>query len=373
MLKELHASHQGIERTPRRTRAAIYWPGINGDIKSTVDACDKCQEYRPSLAQEPMNADAPPSRPWEDTSADFFTLDGKDYLVYADRYSGWIEIQHFPHPPTASSTTAAFQNWFGQHGIPVRIRTDGGKQFTARQFQDFASAWKFNHVVSSPHYPQSNGHAEAAVKSLKRLLSKHQSVTSPEFIKGLIEMRNTPAPHGTSPAKACTGRPLRSLLPGMSQPDNTGLQEKLKEAQAKSALKYNLAAKTLPKLKIGQRVRVQDHVTRRFTIKGTVKKTAGDREYVIKTNRGGELVRNRRFIIANKESPQDTLEEIRAAEANEETQRKLRFKQKPEVKLIPAIGEESKEPEEMAEEPPKEIPLPRRSNRRRKKPAKMLD
>ena len=84
-------------------------------------------------------------------------------------------------------------------------------------------------------------------------------------------------------------------------------------------------------------------------------------------------MRNRRFIIANKESPQDTLEDIRAAEANEETQRKLTFKPKPEVKLIPAIGEEPEEPEETAEEPPEEIPPPRRSNRRRKKPAKLLD
>ena len=32
--------------------------------------------------------------------------------------------------------------------------------------------WGVHHVVTSPHYPQSNGHAEAAVKAVKLLMLK---------------------------------------------------------------------------------------------------------------------------------------------------------------------------------------------------------
>ena len=42
ILKKLHALHQGIERTKQRARQIVYWPGINNDIKNTVEACTKC-------------------------------------------------------------------------------------------------------------------------------------------------------------------------------------------------------------------------------------------------------------------------------------------------------------------------------------------
>ena len=32
VLKRLHASHQGVDRTQRRARETVYWPGINSDI-----------------------------------------------------------------------------------------------------------------------------------------------------------------------------------------------------------------------------------------------------------------------------------------------------------------------------------------------------
>ena len=64
ILKSLHASHQGIVRTKRRARSSVFWPGISADITNTVEACSKCQELRPSLQQETMRCDAPPTRPW---------------------------------------------------------------------------------------------------------------------------------------------------------------------------------------------------------------------------------------------------------------------------------------------------------------------
>ena len=49
VLKRLHASHQGVERTKRRARQTVYWPGISSDIKNTVEVCYDCQERRASL------------------------------------------------------------------------------------------------------------------------------------------------------------------------------------------------------------------------------------------------------------------------------------------------------------------------------------
>ena len=45
IMTKLYASHQDIERTKKRARQIVYWPGINSDIKNTVETCTKRQEH----------------------------------------------------------------------------------------------------------------------------------------------------------------------------------------------------------------------------------------------------------------------------------------------------------------------------------------
>ena len=72
-LKRLHSAHQGIERTKRRARETVYWPGINNDIATTVTDCRKCQEWLPSQRKEPLLIDTTPTRVFQEVSADIFT------------------------------------------------------------------------------------------------------------------------------------------------------------------------------------------------------------------------------------------------------------------------------------------------------------
>ena len=90
--------------------------------------------------------------------------------------------------------------------------------------------WGVHHVISSPHYPQSNGHAEAAVKSVKHLILKTApsgNIDCEEFDRGLLELRNTPNITGRSPSQILYGHPLRSCVPAHPQSFS-------KEWQAKS-------------------------------------------------------------------------------------------------------------------------------------------
>ena len=137
VLKMMHAAHQGVTKTLRRARQTVWWPSITNDIKTMVEACYQCQELRPSQPREPATIEEPPQRPGQDGSADLFDHGGKQFLVYVDRYSTWPVVKQWNKTPTAREVISSLQDTFRDLGIPTRIRTDGGPQFKAREFQDF--------------------------------------------------------------------------------------------------------------------------------------------------------------------------------------------------------------------------------------------
>ena len=80
-------------------------------------------------------------------------------------------------------------------GIPEKLSSDGGPKFSSRAFREFCEDWGIEHVLSSPHYPQANKAAEAAVKTVKALLAKTTNkgaTNSDDFRAGLMELRKTP-------------------------------------------------------------------------------------------------------------------------------------------------------------------------------------
>jgi transposase InsO family protein len=48
-----------------------------------------------------------------------------------------------------------------------RIISDNGPQFIAKDFKEFIRLWQTSHVLTSPHYPQSNGKLERFHRTLK--------------------------------------------------------------------------------------------------------------------------------------------------------------------------------------------------------------
>ena len=59
-----------------------------------------------------------------------------------------------------------------QDGIPEVVVSDNGPQYSVEVYARFAREYQFEHITSSPHYPQSNGEAEHAVQTVKHLLKK---------------------------------------------------------------------------------------------------------------------------------------------------------------------------------------------------------
>ena len=76
-----------------------------------------------------------------------------------------------------------------------------------------SKTYEFDHVTSSPTYPQSNGTVENAVKTAQRIMLKALEAGSDPYL-GLLDFRNTPTEGlGTSPAQCLFGSCTKTLLP----------------------------------------------------------------------------------------------------------------------------------------------------------------
>ena len=73
--------------------------------------------------------------------------------------------------------------------------SDGGPQFSSAEFQRFAEEWGFDHNMSSPYYPQSNGLAENGVKVVKRLLTKAAEKGEDPYL-AMLAYRDAPLDNG---------------------------------------------------------------------------------------------------------------------------------------------------------------------------------
>ena len=227
------------------------------------------------------------------------------FLVYVDRLSGWPVVAACGTNTTAASTIRFCRMFFRDLGVPVRLRTDGGPQFTSSEFEDFLRRWGVRHDISTPHYPQSNGHAEAAVKSVKYLVKKvaPSGTFNEEFDRSLLELRNTPRPDGRSPAQVLFGHSLRSCVPAHRSSFASHWLEKTEESEQRAATRsqavkraYDSRARPLASLPVGEKVRVQDPISKRWDKVGVVTEAGPSRAYMVKTQAGRVLRRNRRFL-----------------------------------------------------------------------------
>ena len=117
---------------------------------------------------------------------------------------------------TASHLIAVCTEIFSQTAVPDVLWTDRGPQFTCRAFQDYLHQWGILHKRSTPHYPQSNGKAEATVKAMKKILRAAWTgrfLNKSVLCQALIQYRNTPSVRdGLSPAQKLYGHPIQDTL-----------------------------------------------------------------------------------------------------------------------------------------------------------------
>ena len=171
VLHQLHQFHQGITKSQLLACGSFFWPSINKAIEEVVCQCEACIWLQSQNAAAPLTPTPTPLHPWQICATDILKLEGIDHLIVGNFYSKMIFVQHLPPGQSnANKVILLLKEMFPEHGIPKVICSDNGPQYASAQFINFCISWGISHKTSSPHYPQSNGFAEACIKSVKHAL-----------------------------------------------------------------------------------------------------------------------------------------------------------------------------------------------------------
>ena len=241
-----------------------------------------------------------PKCPWVKTETDifsYFSYGGNHYLVYTDYHSNFFEVDRLLDL-SSQMVIKKLNAHFARYGAPVELISDKGPQFSSSTFRDCMKEWNIKHVTSSPHYPQANGAAEAAVKTMKRLMRKCQA-SGGNLFKALLNLRNVPTDGlNTSPAQRSQGRRTNSMLPTSVAKLKPGYvdpahETDLKVARRLSATKFT--SRNLQPLQIGDNVRMQP-TNNKERREATVMESLPARSYIVKDSNGREYRRNRQHL-----------------------------------------------------------------------------
>jgi hypothetical protein len=299
MLNLIHEGHSGINRCKARAREVVCWPGMASEIESMVATCQVCQRFRNANKKETMIPHEIPKRAWAKLASDIFETGVNSYLVVIDYYSKWLELVQLKNK-TAPEVISKLKSMFAQFGVPDEFVSDN-MPFASYEFKKFAQEWDIKLTTSSPTYPQSNGMAEKAVQTAKRMVKKMNS-EGKDIHEALLEYRSTPVQGvGLSPAQLLFNKRIRSKIPialPLLKPElHSDVNEKLLQKQELQTRYYNRGARDLKALEPGDNVLIRQG--NEWSPGVVLEKHLSPRSYICQNTNGSVVRRNRKVLHAS--------------------------------------------------------------------------
>ena len=169
--------HQGAARTLNRIRLTHNWRGITRDVEEYISKCEFCQKNKLSRKTKmPLIITDTPERPFEKCALDMVgplpvTINGNKYILtfqdHLTKFSKAIPVEN----QEASTVAKAFVTKIVvEYGIPERILTDQGTNFTSEMFKNTCKLLKIEKIQTTAYHPESNGALERSHRTLAEYL-----------------------------------------------------------------------------------------------------------------------------------------------------------------------------------------------------------
>jgi Integrase zinc binding domain/Integrase core domain len=176
------AGHPGELETYNGIRQNYWWPGLRTFVKSYVQGCGTCQQFKinqsPSnlayVAIEGANNMRPFAKCSMDLIMDLLPVEGYDsILVVVDRglSKGVILCPCAKTITWKGTATLLRDNLFKRFGLPDEIISDRDPRFAARAFQELLKLLNIKLNLTTAYHPQSDGATERVNQEIEAYLS----------------------------------------------------------------------------------------------------------------------------------------------------------------------------------------------------------
>jgi hypothetical protein len=283
--------HFGFDKTYAQVKSRLYWGTSAKDVREYVKTCPVCQlrNVSPRVTGMMENITVP-TRRWEQCAMDIVgpvdppTRNGNQYmLVVVDYLTRWPEVIAMRDQTAYTVARAWINRVIARHGIPDRVITDQGSNFTSDLMRQVYGHMGIERNATTSYHPQSNGVVERFNRTLKDMLSKLIADRKDDWDEllewALANFRAVPSvATGDTPFFLMTGRDPRMPLDTMggaagrrrdalADGDKSQFvevlmdiaqraRESILESQRKMKLRHDVSAKTKP-LVVGDLVKLR--------------------------------------------------------------------------------------------------------------------
>jgi len=222
LFMQLHShSHPGVRASRRLLSRSYVWSKLSRDVGSWARSCLHCQRSKVQRhTRTPVPSIHVPSRRFSSLHVDLVgplpPSNGYTYLLtVVDRTTRWPEAIPLSSITSEDCARALIAGWISRFGVPTRITSDRGTQFTSAIWASLCSFLGIFHTKTTSFHPQSNGLVERFHRSLKSSLRSR--LAGSDWMKHLplvmLGLRSVPKDDfSSSVAEAVYGSPLS--LPG---------------------------------------------------------------------------------------------------------------------------------------------------------------
>ena len=221
-----------------------------------------------------------PIHPWTKLATDIFHFEGESYLFLTDHTSHFLIVCKL-NSMTSQHVINHFKLIFSEYGWPDTLISDNGPCYVSEAFTKIMQEYNVNHIISSPHYPQSNGLAEKFVQIVKNLFHEAKEEGA-DLFKALMIYRNTLLSSNLqSPMQMLQSRTVRSQLPmSNAARKQLGLQTEI--------LRIKMKNEHLPSydLYLGQNIMKQDPTSKSWSPAVITRLCKEPRSYQVTTKDG---------------------------------------------------------------------------------------
>lgn len=195
------SAHFSRDKTFEKLKNRCFWPGMYVAIQTYVKGCHDCARFNIRRKKPPghLQPIEPPAEIFQMVGLDFWgpvqeSNNGNKYvLVLTDYLSKFIVAKALP-TCTAQLTAEFIVETALTFGVPSHLLTDNGTHFKNDLFRCLSKILGFEHILSTPYHPQTNGQTErwnATMRPKLAMLCQNNETTWDDFLPGVIHAYNT--------------------------------------------------------------------------------------------------------------------------------------------------------------------------------------